>query len=266
MNITLIHGFNPGPYTGAGNNTYLIGGREPTLIDAGTGEARHLEALRRALVAQSSRLTRVLVTHGHSDHASGSAAIAEHWPEAEFLKASWPERDDRYPVRWHWLHDGGVISAGDTELRAVHTPGHAPDHLCFFHVGNRVLFCGDLAVKGSTVMIPASHGGGLKAYLASLRLVLELRPAKLLPAHGPEIDDPTALIQHYIDHRRRREDRIVAALRNGCRTPESIVARVYEGLASDLKGAASETVLAHLIKLRDEHRARQEVNGEWAKV
>ena len=171
------------------------------------------------------------------------------------------------------IRSGGIGSTTGASFRRGTLSSARCTHLVtrqttsvFFHVGNRVLFCGDLAVTGSTVMIPASHGGGLKAYLASLRLVLELRPAKLLPAHGPEIDDPTALIQHYIDHRRRREDRIVAALRNGCRTPESIVARVYEGLASDLKGAASETVLAHLIKLRDEHRARQEVNGKWAKV
>ena len=261
--ITLIPGFNPGPYTGDGNNTYLIGGREPVLIDAATGEPRHLEALARTLDRQPAPLARVLVTHGHSDHASGAEAIERRWPGTPFAKMSWPERDPRYPVAWSWLREGDVVPAGDTQLRAVHTPGHAPDHLCFFEEESRILFCGDLVIKGSTVVIPASHGGSLCAYLASLRRTVELAPTKLLPAHGPEIDDPARLIAEYLDHRRRREDQIVAALADGCQTREAIVDRVYTGLAAGLRRAASESVLAHLIKLRDEGRARENTDSEW---
>lgn len=264
--ITLIPGFNPGPYTGTGNNTYLIGGREPVLIDTATGKTRHLEALTQALKRQTSRLARVLVTHGHPDHASGAEAIAQRWPGTPFAKMSWPERDQHFPVDWLSLRDGDVVAAGDTQLRAVHTPGHAPDHLCFFEEESRILFCGDLVIKGNTVVIPSSHGGNLSEYLSSLRRTVELAPTKLLPGHGPEIDDPAELITEYLDHRRRREDQIVAALADGCLTVEAIVGRVYLSLSAGLVPAASESVLAHLIKLRDEGRVRENTDSEWALI
>ncbi len=261
--ITLIPGFNPGPYTGDGNNTYLLRGAEPTLIDAGVGHARHLDALGAALEADDTELARVVVTHGHTDHASGAEAIAQRWPRAEFLKMPWPDRDPRYRVDWLALRDGVQVRAGDAVLRAIHTPGHAPDHLCFFHEESRTLLCGDLVIKGGTVVVPGSGQGSLRAYLASLQRVLEVRPATLLPAHGPEIGDPTPLIQHYLDHRRRREEQIVAALGDGCRTPEAIADLIYQGLAADLRGAAVESVLAHLGKLREDRRAVEAPNSEW---
>src|SRR2546425_7909916 len=129
LNPIPVHAFNPGPFTGAGNVTWLIPGSRPVLIDAGTGEARHLDALESALGAM--RLATVLVTHAHVDHASGAPAIAERMPDARFAKMPWPERDAGYAVAWHSLADGDRIEAGDTTVMAVHTPGHAPDHLCF---------------------------------------------------------------------------------------------------------------------------------------
>ena len=152
--------------------------------------------------------------------------------------------------------------AGDSKLRVVHTPGHAPDHACFFEDDTRTLFCGDLIVSGSTVVIPGGRGGDLKAYLASLQHVLALKPRRVLPAHGPEISHPAEQIQHYLEHRRRREDQVIASLREGCTSPETIVGLVYVGLSEQLVEPAAHSVLAHLIKLRDEGQAR-EVDGEW---
>ena len=254
----MLPAFNPGPYTGAGNNTYLVPGREPTLIDAGTGDPRHLDTLGRAL--GPSVLVRVLVSHGHSDHADGCAVVAERWPGVEFAKIPWPERDGRYAVAWRSLGPEDEVVAGDSTLRVIHTPGHAPDHACFFEEASRTLFCGDLAIKGGTVVIPGSLGGSLRAYLASLRLVLE--PARVLPAHGAEIDDPVGLIQYYFDHRRRREEQVVAALKDGCTTRASLVDRIYVGLSTDLRVPASESLLAHLVKLKEDGRAREE-EGKW---
>jgi glyoxylase-like metal-dependent hydrolase (beta-lactamase superfamily II) len=251
-----IHAFNPGPITGAGNWTWLIRGRMPTLIDAGTGELRHLEALVKALGGET--LAQVLVTHAHGDHAAGVSAIAERMPGVRFLKRPWPERDAKWPVPWTPVADGEEIEAGDTTLTAVHTPGHAPDHLCFWHAGSRTLFGGDLAVLGTSVWIPTSLEGDLSAYLASLERVLALAPSRILPAHGAVIEDPEDVLRGYLAHRREREAQVVEALRSGETSPDAIVERLYRGVKERLLPFARESVLAHLAKLEREGRAGRE--------
>jgi glyoxylase-like metal-dependent hydrolase (beta-lactamase superfamily II) len=246
--------------TGAGNWTYFLPGRHPALIDAGTGLPAHLRAI---VDARAAGPGHVLVTHAHGDHASGAAAIAERWPETAFSKYPWPGRDERYPVPWRPLADGDSVRAGDDELRVVHTPGHAPDHVAFWHEATRTLLSGDLITPGTTVVILASHGGSLLQYLDSLRRVQTLAPARLLPAHGAAIDDPAKLIEHYLAHRLMREDQIVAALGAGLGTVEAIVDHIYVGLSAPLVPMARESVLAHLLKLQDEGRAAQH-EGDWS--
>jgi glyoxylase-like metal-dependent hydrolase (beta-lactamase superfamily II) len=248
-----VHAGNPGPMTGDGNWTWLLPGRVPTLVDAGTGERVHLDALHEAL--RGATLAQVLVTHAHVDHASGVMALAESYPGVRFRKMPWAERDLRWPVPWEPLADGQIIEAGDDQLRAIHTPGHAPDHLCFWHEPSGSLFSGDLAVQGTTVYIPPTLGGDLVQYLASIERVRALAPARLLPAHGPVIDDADTLLRGYLQHRREREDQIVAALRAGGRTVDGLVPLIYRGLKEALRQVARETVLAHLVKLEREGRA-----------
>jgi glyoxylase-like metal-dependent hydrolase (beta-lactamase superfamily II) len=251
-----VHAFNPGPITGAGNWTWLISGRIPTLVDAGTGDPRHLDAIATAL--NGAALVQVIVTHSHSDHASGAPAIAERWPDVRFLKMPWAERDPKWPVPWIPIDDGAAIEVGDTTVVAIHTPGHAPDHLCFWHAESRTLFGGDLAVQGSTVWIPTSLQGDLVDYLASLERVIALSPACILPAHGAVIDDPQTLLRGYLAHRREREDQVLAALRAGDREPDAIVEHIYRGLKERLIPMARESVLAQLHKLEREGRARRD--------
>jgi glyoxylase-like metal-dependent hydrolase (beta-lactamase superfamily II) len=247
---------NPSPMTGLGNNTYLVaGGGVAALVDAGVGEARHLADLDAALSEQSARLGSVLVTHGHRDHAGGAPAIARVYPSAVFRKLPWPEEDAQYAVSWSALRDGDEVTVGRETLVALHTPGHSPDHLAFWHEPSRVAFTGDLVVRGSSVMIHWSRGGDLGQYLASLERLLALEPQRLYPAHGTVIDDPRAILTQYLAHRRFREQQVLNALRAGQTTVEAIAESIYDGLAPALMPAARENVRAHLEKLRTDGAA-----------
>jgi glyoxylase-like metal-dependent hydrolase (beta-lactamase superfamily II) len=246
----LLPAGNPSPWTGpTGNNTFLLRGRVPTLIDAGVGKDEHLDAIADALGGET--LAVVLITHGHPDHAGGVPAVVDRWPAV---------RVRQYGAGNDPIRDGDEISAGDTTVRALYTPGHATDHCCFVYGGD--VFCGDLARLGGTVVIPATRGGSVTQYLDSLRRVRALRPKRLLPGHGPIIDNPDRVIDDYIEHRAERERQIVAALAAGAETPAQIATRVYRDLAAGLEAAAAESVLAHLEKLRSEGRAVV-VDGRW---
>jgi glyoxylase-like metal-dependent hydrolase (beta-lactamase superfamily II) len=261
MNPTFLHAANPGPMTGDGNWTYLIGNRQSVLIDAGVGHASHLDAI---AAAAPNGPSLVLVTHAHSDHVSGAPAIKARWPSARFTKFPWPSRSGLREQRtdpdvgWTWLADGAIVDTDDGPLTVLHTPGHAPDHVTLWHADSRTLFVGDMLVRGSTVVIPASHGGSLAEYLRSLDRMLRLDPARALPAHGPVIDDPAAVIHKYIEHRAQREGQVVDALAAGGATIAAITTKIYPTLADALVPMAKESVLAHLQKLESEGRARRD--------
>jgi glyoxylase-like metal-dependent hydrolase (beta-lactamase superfamily II) len=256
----LLPAHNPSPMTGAGNNTYLLIGadRSAALIDAGVGEPAHLRELAATLDARRGQLHTVLVTHGHPDHSAGAPAIARAHPTASFAKCPWPEEDAQYAVPWRTLSSGQVVVAGGEPLTVVHTPGHSPDHASFWHEPSRTLFVGDLVVLGGSVMIHWSRGGDLAQYLASLAALQALDPARLLPAHGPPIEDPQPVLAGYIEHRLQRERQIVDALRAGRSTVPAIAESIYDGLAPALMPAAEENVRAHLEKLKAEGRASSE--------
>ena len=235
----LLPANNPSEWTGpTGNNTYLLPGRPSVLVDAGVGDPAHVDAIEAAL--GGAPLDLLLVTHGHMDHAAGAPALTRRWP-GMVIRGGGVGRP---------LNDAEVFAAGGTTLRAVHTPGHAPDHFCFLDETTRDLYSGDLARIGGTVVIPASRGGSLSDYLASLRKVRALEPARLLPAHGPVVSRPAELIDEYLAHRAAREGQIIAALAEGCTTVEDLVARIYPSLSPSLRPAAEETVRAHLAKLQ----------------
>jgi glyoxylase-like metal-dependent hydrolase (beta-lactamase superfamily II) len=238
--MLLLRANNPSPWTGpTGNNTYLLMGATPALVDAGVGSPDHLAAIAAAL--DGTPLDRVLLTHNHPDHAGGLPAIASRWPAVRcFRFGDLPE---------------DAIEAGDTLLRPVPTPGHSPDHMCYFDSQSRDLYCGDLIRSGGSIVIPASKGGNLRHYLDSLSRVRNLSPVRLLPGHGPFIDDPIAAIDAYVRHRVEREEQVIAALAAGARSPEEIAGSIYGALPPPLIAAAADTVLSHLIKLHDEGRA-----------
>ena len=252
MRVVCVPANNPGPMTGDGNRTWLVPRSPAVLIDAGTGRERHVAALEGALRDAGTELESVLITHAHPDHISGAGALAGKWPAARFRKYPWPEQDERYGISCAPLRDGDGVAAGEHVLTVVHTPGHSPDHLCFWHEASRTLFSGDLLVEGATVVVPASRGGRLSEYLRSLERVRALGPRLALPAHGPDIQAPLELLTSYIAHRRRREQQVLEALASGSATPAQIVGLIYDRLPAELRPLAEESVLAHLVKLEEE--------------
>jgi len=260
---------NPSAMTGQGNNTWFLDGTEPTLIDAGVGVPEHVQAIAQALGGRA--LKRVLVTHSHADHSSGIPALRDQWPEVSiFASEAWNGPVAHGPAAHLTiktqksisaaesiapLRDGDTVSAGDRALTVIYTPGHAIDHICFWDALSRDLYSGDMVVRGSTVMIPATRGGGLRAYLSSLERLAALKPARIYPGHGPVINDPLEVIATYIEHRRMRDAQVAACLADGIRDPDAIVARIYPDLAPGLHAAARATVEAHLQKLAEEGTA-----------
>jgi glyoxylase-like metal-dependent hydrolase (beta-lactamase superfamily II) len=244
----LVPAGNPGPYTGEGNNTWLLDGAAPTLIDAGTGEPSHLEAI--AEVLDGRPLQRVLLTHDHPDHASGVPAIRDCWPDVEVLAVS------THPSPSRTLINREKVRAGDCTLQVIYTPGHAPDHVCFWNEAARELFAGDMVLQDSSVLIPGGRGGNLRAYLASLELMASLGPRRIYPGHGRVIDDPATVIARALAHRHAREAQVRACLDEGLTSAEAIVARLYVDLPPGLQTAARLTVEANLEKIREDRGTR----------
>ncbi len=268
--VVVVRGQNPGPFTGPGTNSYLVGtGSRPLLIDPGSGVPSYLPLLEEALVREvgGEAPAEILVTHVHPDHIGGAADVLARFGPLRVSKMPWPGRDERFGLTLDPIREGDVFRTDGATLRAIHTPGHAQDHICFYLEEERALFTGDVVLGAGTTVIPLD-GGDMGLYLASLERMLDLELERIYPGHGPLIPDPKAKLREYIEHRHERERQIVAAVRAGATTVERMVERIYTETPRKLWPAAGQSVLSHLCKLEREQRAERsrDAGGEehWA--
>lgn len=251
-----VLGLNPGLMTGPGTNTYLVGRRDPILIDTGAGVPDYVPLLDRYLHERGfTQPARVLLTHRHRDHLGGVEQLRARFRGLRVAKMR--HKDAGLPEPIDDLRDGETVHGDGVTLRAVYTPGHASDHLCYYLAEERALFTGDVILGGSTTVIPADDGD-LLDYLASLRRLLSLDVGRIYPAHGPVIEDGPGKIREYLEHRMLRERQILEALGDRVATIPEIVKRIYVDVAPALHPVAALSVESHLKKLAREGRAHED--------
>lgn len=238
---------NPGPMTYHGTNTYLIEADDGvTVLDPGPDDAAHVAAV---CAAGGGRIRRIVLSHGHRDHVGATAALraATGVPVFGFQPSLQPD----VPID-HALDEGGAVAG----LSVLHTPGHAPDHLCFAR-GDGALFSADHVMTWSTSVV-SPPSGDMAAYLANLRRLVPRNDRWLLPGHGPLLERPAAFVRALVVHRLQREGAILAALGSEPVTVSALAQRIYRGISPRLAVAAERNLLGHLIKLEREARVRRE--------
>lgn len=245
---------NPGVMTGPGTNSYILGDDELTLIDPGPEIEAHRDAL---LAAVGKKLRWILCTHTHRDHSPLAKAIKAA-TGAQILGYGRVPDDGRQDEQFkpdRALVDGDVVDYGVYKLRAVHTPGHASNHLCYLLEGRGVLFTGDHVMQGSTVVI-SPPDGDMQAYLDSLERLNTLDVGAFAPGHGHVIETPQAEVKKLIAHRLKREEKIFSALKEaGTVTLDELVRTAYDDVPERIHNVAMRSLHATLIRLEKLGRA-----------
>jgi glyoxylase-like metal-dependent hydrolase (beta-lactamase superfamily II) len=254
---------NPGPLTGPGTNTYLVGTSELAVIDPGPDDEAHVEAIARA---GAGKIAWILVTHTHRDHSPAARALRELTGALVVGRAAPEARgQDRRFCPDAQPADGERVMLGEAALRCIWTPGHASNHLCFLLEQGGVLFTGDhILGQVSPVILPPD--GDMADYLDSLRRLREMPLAMIAPGHGPMLQRPVEVIDALIGHRLVRETKVCAALaRAGGATLDELLLDVYADVDLALHELARHSLLAHLLKLEREGRAGRE-DALWRAV
>jgi len=245
---------NPSPLTGPGTNTYVVGEQRRLVIDPGPADLVHIA---RILRITGGTVDRIICTHSHTDHSPGAALLRERTGAAVFGMPA-PEVDDYQDDTYapdHCVADGEPIEGADFVLTALHTPGHASNHVCLLLESSGLLFTGDHLMSGSTVVI-LPPDGSMRQYLESLSRLRELRVRDLAPGHGAVIEGAVAEIDRVIAHRMAREAKVIDAMRaHATATMDTLLPIVYADVPPFMHPVARYSLLAHALKLEEEGRA-----------
>ncbi len=258
--VVTVLGQNPNAFTGPGTNTYLVGtSSAPLLLDTGSGEPAWIPLLKQALDEhrQSRELQEIVITHAHPDHIGGVKHVRQEFGDLVTSKRPWEGMDGPIEGAVHAIDGGTLIETEGATLKAIFTPGHACDHLCYWLEEERAIFTGDVVLGAGTTVIP-EHGGDLFDYMRSLECLLALEPEVLYPAHGPMIRNASEKIRQYIAHRELREQQILEVLAAGVSAIPEMVKIIYADIPEFLWPAAGTSVRSHLAKLIRESRATRD--------
>jgi len=256
---------NPGPFTGPGTNTYLVGIDEVAVIDPGPDDKRHIDAIIGA--SMKERVRWVLLTHTHPDHVPGTTRLVKA-TGAEVLAYGKRLDKDTTITPDRVIGEGDTIEGTEFGLQVLHTPGHAPNHLCFLLEEERMLFTGDTLLDGMFSVVSPQRGGDMAQYLATLGRMEKLRLSRLAPGHGDVIDDPKARIQEYVAHRHDRERQVLTLLKQQgpVKIPDMVtILYADRELHPKLVEAAGWQLHAHLLKLKAEGKVTgSSVRSAWS--
>ncbi|KAL7308314.1 hypothetical protein PS15m_012178 [Mucor circinelloides] len=267
-----VLGLNPGKFTLQGTNTYLLGaGAQKILLDCGEGKPDYLSHLETSLrdIQSDAYISDIIISHGHSDHWGGledilnSSTLNPHKKIQVHKFTAIPQDHhvdhmDRFPhhVSVNSLVDNQVFKAQDTTLRVIYTPGHTKDHCTFWLEEEEALFTADCVLGQGTAVFD-----DLSEYITGLQRLITFQPKQLYPGHGPVVEQGTAKIQEYVDHRLEREQQVVqlltkeGTLEQGW-TPMEIVETLYKGYPESLHIPAARGIVLHLHKLNKDGKAK----------
>ena len=263
---------NPSPYTYTGTQTYIVGAAdEVAVIDPGPDDEAHVAAIMDAV--GDAKVTAIMCTHTHRDHSPAAAPLSEQTGASIVgcaplvIDSDLPRSDEAFDPTYapdRVLEDGEAMTGSGWTLRAIHTPGHTSNHLCFALEESGVLFTGDHVMGWSTsVVIPPDGDMGL--YMKSLERLQSREDRVYYSAHGDPITKPKQLVRGMIGHRRQRENQILRLLGESARPVPDFIPHMYKGLDPRLHKAAQMSVMAHLIDL--EKRGMVSCDGEiWQTI
>lgn len=260
--VTRVLAPNPGFMTGPGTNSYLVGQRDLAVLDPGPEDPAHVEALLAAATALGGRIRWIIVTHTHQDHAPAALALRERTGAPLLGQSPLPGDPAQATLQVDRpLAHGDRLEGGGFTLRALHTPGHVGNHLCYLLEEEQLLFSGDHLINGSTVVI-VPPSGNMADYLRSLEMLSHEAIAAIAPGHGDVIANAQALIQYTIHHRLAREAKVLGKLTALPQTLAALTPQVYDDVSPALHAVAQYSLHAHLIKLCAEGRAMEQ-DDHW---